>query len=148
MFFAVGGSRRIRKTQGAAKVVFGLNAQETSSFSPLFRCCCRHHLLLGRGVDAARGAVSSRLVVLCCRGRRRRRRRYRGRRGRQYCHCLRHIAAATTTKTITITTTTTQAGKWHCGARSVSNLPTQRGFDTFFGFLKGACLQEGARLWL
>ena len=28
-------------------------------------------------------------------------------------------------------------GKWHVGARSTSNLPTSRGFDHHFGFLKG-----------
>ena len=28
-------------------------------------------------------------------------------------------------------------GKWHCGARSVANLPTSRGFDVHLGFLKG-----------
>ena len=28
-------------------------------------------------------------------------------------------------------------GKWHVGARSTANLPTSRGFDMHFGFLKG-----------
>ena len=28
-------------------------------------------------------------------------------------------------------------GKWHVGARSTSNLPINRGFDSHFGFLKG-----------
>ena len=28
-------------------------------------------------------------------------------------------------------------GKWHVGARSVENLPVNRGFDSHFGFLKG-----------
>lgn len=30
-----------------------------------------------------------------------------------------------------------QSGKWHGGARSLANLPANRGFDTHFGFLKG-----------
>ena len=33
--------------------------------------------------------------------------------------------------------TTAMTGKWHCGARSVKNLPINRGFDSHFGFLKG-----------
>lgn len=33
--------------------------------------------------------------------------------------------------------TTAMTGKWHCGARSVANLPTSRGFDYHLGFLKG-----------
>jgi arylsulfatase A-like enzyme len=32
---------------------------------------------------------------------------------------------------------TAQTGKWHCGARSVLNLPINRGFDSHFGFLGG-----------
>jgi len=31
----------------------------------------------------------------------------------------------------------TAVGKWHCGARSPSNLPINRGFDHHLGFLKG-----------
>ena len=32
---------------------------------------------------------------------------------------------------------TAMTGKWHVGARSNSNLPIARGFDSHFGFLKG-----------
>ena len=32
---------------------------------------------------------------------------------------------------------THMVGKWHVGARSTSNLPINRGFDSHFGFLKG-----------
>jgi arylsulfatase B len=32
---------------------------------------------------------------------------------------------------------TATTGKWHCGARSVLNLPINRGFDSHFGFLGG-----------
>jgi arylsulfatase A-like enzyme len=32
---------------------------------------------------------------------------------------------------------TAMSGKWHVGARSVANLPINRGFDSHFGFLKG-----------
>lgn len=32
---------------------------------------------------------------------------------------------------------TAMTGKWHCGARSLANLPINRGFDSHFGFLKG-----------
>lgn len=28
-------------------------------------------------------------------------------------------------------------GKWHCGCRSEANLPNNRGFDNYFGFLGG-----------
>ena len=34
-------------------------------------------------------------------------------------------------------------GKWHCGARSEANLPTSRGFDSSFGFLKGGEVKNG-----
>ena len=29
-------------------------------------------------------------------------------------------------------------GKWHVGARHYANLPSERGFDEFFGFLAGS----------
>jgi leishmanolysin-like peptidase len=47
---------------------------------------------------------------------------------------------------------TAMTGKWHLGARSLANLPINRGFDTHFGFLRGGedhcaqTLSEGTKV--